>query len=159
MSVGHTIDDLAQFYAKVKGISVQDAMRFLSGKDFASTAQANLMARGGQASAIGRMAGSKAANKVLRLVPGLGIGLTALDAADVVTSDTSFGNKAMDATSMAVGGTIGGVVGLGNPLAIATGASIGKALSDGTQFLLGGGESAEERKLREALELLQRGTY
>ena len=66
MSVGHTIDDLAQFYAKVKGISVQDAMRFLSGKDFATpTAQANLMARGGQASAIGRMAGSKAlANKV-----------------------------------------------------------------------------------------------
>ena len=60
---------------------------------------------------------------------------------------------------MAVGGTIGGVIGLGNPLAIATGASIGKTLSDGTQFLLGGGQSPEERKLREALELLQRGTY
>jgi hypothetical protein len=44
---------------------------------------------------------------------------------------------------------------MGNPLLAAGGASLGKAASDGLQFLLGGGKSAEERKLEEALKLLQ----
>ena len=56
---------------------------------------------------------------------------------------------------MGIGGTIGGVLGMGNPLLAAGGASLGKAASDGLQFLLGGGKSAEERKLEEALKLLQ----
>ena len=58
---------------------------------------------------------------------------------------------------MGIGGTIGGVIGLGNPFVAAAGASIGKMASDGTQFLFGGGQSPEERKLREALAVLQGG--
>jgi len=68
---------------------------------------------------------------------------------------TVFGNKVMDAAAMGFGGTIGGVLGMGNPLVAAGGASLGKAASDGLQFLLGGGKSAEDRKLEEALKLLQ----
>jgi hypothetical protein len=37
----------------------------------------------------------------------------------------------------------------------AGGASLGKAASDGLQFLLGGGKSAEQRKIEEAVKLLQ----
>ena len=154
MNLGHSMDDLATSIARIKGVSVDDALKFLSGKEFANATQANLMARGGQATKLGRLAGSKAANKILRLVPGLGIGLTALDAANVVTDDVSLGNKAMDATAMAVGGTIGLV---GGPLGAATGASLGKMASDATQYIFGGGESPEERRLREALALLGGG--
>ena len=98
---------------------------------------------------------SKAANSVLRFVPGLSIGLTALDAADIVTNDTNIGNKAMDAAAMGIGGTLGLV---GGPLGAAAGASLGKMVSDGTQFILGGGKSRQERELEEAMQLLaQRG--
>lgn len=159
--IGHTIDDaamrLAANIAKLKNISVDDALRFLSGKAFANNAQAQMMARGAQSSAIGRFASGKLANKALRVVPALGIGMTALDAADIVTNDTNIGNKVMDATAMGIGGTIGGILGAGNPLAISTGASLGKAASDATQFIIGGGETPEERKLKEALALLQGG--
>lgn len=159
--IGHAIDDvtikLANQVAKLKGITVDDALRYLSGKSFANNAQAQMMARGAQSSAIGRFASGKLANKALRVVPALGIGLTALDAADIVTNDTNIGNKVMDATAMGIGGTIGGIVGAGNPLAISTGASLGKAASDATQFIIGGGKSPEERKLEEALALLQGG--
>ena len=159
--IGHTIDDaamqLAANIAKLKNISVDDALRFLGGKSFANNAQAQMMARGAQSSAIGRFASGKLANKALRVVPALGIGLTALDAADIVTNDTNIGNKVMDTAAMGIGGAIGGVLGAGNPLAISTGASLGKAASDATQFIIGGGETPEERKLKEALALLQGG--
>lgn len=155
MNLGHSMDDLATSIARMKGISVDDALRFLSGKEFANATQANLMARGGQATKLGRLAGSKAANKILRLVPGLGVGLTALDAASVVTDDVGIANKVMDGTAMAVGGTIGAA--LGGPLGATTGASLGKMVSDGTQYIFGGGESPEERKLREALAMLSGG--
>ena len=56
---------------------------------------------------------------------------------------------------MALGGTAGFF--LGGPLGASIGASAGKALSDGTQAIFGGGKSAEERKLEEALALLQGG--
>ena len=41
------------------------------------------------------------------------------DVADIVLNDTSAGNKIMDTAAMGIGGTIGGVLGLGNPFAIA----------------------------------------
>ena len=44
---------------------------------------------------------------------------------------------------------------VGGPLGIAAGAGLGKMASDATQFLLGGGKSAEQRKLEEAVKLLQ----
>ena len=63
----------------------------------------------------------------------------------------------MDTAAMGIGGTICGAVGLGNPFGIAAGASLGKAASDATQFLLGGGKSAEQRKMEEALAALRGG--
>jgi len=110
---------------------------------------------GGVGSKVARFAGGKTAKNILRAVPGLSTALVALDAADVVAGPNSLGNKAMDASAMGIGGTIGGIVGLGNPLAIATGAGLGKMASDATQFVFGGGKSAEQRKLEEAVKLLQ----
>ena len=98
-------------------------------------------------SGVGRFAG--------RALPVLGALQAVGDVGDIVLGDDSLGNKVMDTAAMGIGGTIGGVLGLGNPLLAAGGASIGKAASDGLQFLLGGGKSSEERKLEEALKLPQ----
>jgi hypothetical protein len=90
-----------------------------------------------------------------RAIPILGALGAVSDVGDLVTGEESLANKAMDVAGMGIGGTIGGIIGLGNPLVAASGASIGKAASDGLQYLLGGGKSAEQRKLEEALKLLQ----
>ncbi|MAP24109.1 MAG: hypothetical protein CMM87_01065 [Rickettsiales bacterium] len=135
---------------------VDPTLRFLGGKDFALDTQAKLMARGGEATKLGRMAGSKAARKALRFVPGLGVGLAALDAADVITGNESLGNKAMDAAGMTIGGTLGAI---GGPLGIATGVSLGKMGSDALQYLFGDKLTPEQRKMREALMMLQGGRY
>ena len=96
---------------------------------------------------IGRFAG--------RVAPALSALTNVTDVADIIAGGDSFGNKAMDAGAMALGGTAGFF--LGGPLGASIGASAGKALSDGTQAIFGGGKSAEERKLEEALALLQGG--
>ena len=55
---------------------------------------------------------------------------------------------------MAAGGALGSFVPVvGTSLGIAA----GKAASDATQFLFGGGKSAEQRKMEEALALLNGG--
>jgi len=90
-----------------------------------------------------------------RALPVLGAVQAVGDVGDIVLGDDSLGNKVMDAAGMGIGGTIGGVLGMGNPLLIAGGASVGKAASDGLQFLFGGGKSAEQRKIEEAVKLLQ----
>ena len=101
-----------------------------------------------------KAAGSGAARFAGRALPILG-GLQAIgDVGDIVLGDDSFGNKAMDTVGMGLGGTLGGILGLGNPLLIAGGASLGKAASDGIQFLVGGGKSKEQQRLEEALKIL-----
>lgn len=105
-----------------------------------------------------RMAGSKVGAILSKALPVLGAVGAVTDVGDILTNETTLANKAMDAAAMGIGGTIGGVIGLGNPFVAAAGASLGKMASDGTQFLFGGGQSPEERKLREALALLQGGT-
>ena len=94
--------------------------------------------------------------KALRFVPGLGLGLTALDAADVVAGNESLGNRGMDAAGMAIGGALGAA---GGPLGIAAGASLGKMGSDALQYLFGDKLTPEQRKMREALMMLQGGRY
>ena len=42
---------------------------------------------------------------------------------------------------------------------IAAGAGIGKAVSDGAQFIFGGGKSAEQRRMEEALAALRGGQF
>jgi len=142
---------------------MDELLRFFGGKDFANKAQLELLERLGGVGAgeatgvkagLARFAGSKAANNVLRVVPGLTVGATVLDAADILTNDTSIGNKGMDTAAMTIGGALGAA---GGPLGAAAGASLGKMVSDGTQFILGGGKSPEERKLEEALIALKRG--
>ena len=163
MVTGHTQMGLEELAKKIGATNVDDVLRFLSGKGFANRAQLGILEKlggggtgaGGVGSKVARFAGGKAAKNILRAVPGLSTALVALDAADVVAGPDSLGNKAMDASAMGIGGTIGGIMGLGNPLAIATGAGLGKMASDATQFIFGGGKSAEQRKLEEALKLLQ----
>ena len=104
-----------------------------------------------------RMAGSKVGAILSKALPVLGAVGAVTDVGDILVNETTLANKAMDAAAMGIGGTIGGVIGLGNPFVAAAGASLGKMASDGTQFLFGGGQSPEERKLREALALLQGG--
>lgn len=152
--LGHTIDQNAEQMQRLKGVNVEDLLMALGGKNFANTAQAELMARGGQATQLGRMAGSRLANTALRFVPGLSVAGAALGAADVVAGDDSLANKAMDATAMGVGGFLGAA---GGPLGVAAGASLGKMASDATQFVLGGGKSAEQRRMEEALAALRGG--
>ena len=101
-----------------------------------------------------RMAMSPAAKTALRFVPGLTFLGAGLGVADVVAGGDSLANKGMDIGAMGIGGALGSV---GGPVGIAAGMALGKGASDLTQFLLGGGESAEDRKMREALALLQGG--
>ena len=171
MVTGHTQMSLEELAKKIGATNVNDVLRFLSGENFADSAQEKIRdhlifdgksaAKGAKSGIVkvgpvARFAGSsKAARNILRAVPGLSTALVALDAADVVAGPDSLANKAMDASAMGIGGTIGGIVGLGNPLAIATGAGLGKMASDATQFVFGGGKSAEQRKLEEAVKLLQ----
>ena len=99
------------------------------------------------AAKVGRFAG--------RVAPALSAFQNVADVADIVTGEESLANKSMDVAAMGVGGAAG--FALGGPLGASIGASFGKTLSDGTQFLLGGGKSPEQRKLEEALLALQRG--
>ena len=104
---------------------------------------------------VSRMAGGLPGQIIAKGLPVLGAVGAVVDVGDILTNDTSAGNKIMDTAAMGIGGTIGGVLGLGNPFAVAGGASLGKMASDATQFVLGGGKSAEQRKMEEALALLQ----
>ena len=92
------------------------------------------------------------AKNALRVVPGLTFLGAGLSAADVIAGNDSLANRGMDAAAMGIGGFLGAA---GGPVGIAAGAQLGKMASDATQFILGGGKSAEQRKLEEALALLQ----
>ena len=96
---------------------------------------------------VGRFAG--------RVAPALSALTNVGDVVDIATGEESLANKGMDVAAMGVGGAAG--FALGGPLGASIGASLGKTVSDGTQFLLGGGKSPEQRKLEEALIALQRG--
>ena len=163
--LGHSIDDLTTAVARIKNINVDDALRYLGGKTTLNQTipmlggNLNFLTAGKFSKPIGRFAGSALGRGIARTIPGISAVSNVLDVADVITGDESLGNKAMDATAMGAGALIGGALGGGvfSPLTASIGASVGKTASDGIQFLLGGGKSAEERKLEEALALLQGG--
>jgi len=108
----------------------------------------------GPVGTLGRFAASPAALTAAKVGTGIGALGGVLGVADVIAGRDSAANKAMDATAMGIGGFLGAA---GGPMGIAAGAGIGKAVSDGTQFILGGGKSAEQRRMEEALSALQRG--
>ena len=108
----------------------------------------------GPIATIGRFAASPAALTAAKVGTGIGALGGVLGVADVLAGNDSLGNKAMDTVAMGIGGTLGAV---GGPMGIAAGAGLGKMASDATQFVLGGGKSAEQRKMEEALAALRGG--
>ena len=101
-----------------------------------------------------QMLGGPQAAMLAKGAVGLGAVGGVLGVADVLAGNDSLGNKAMDTVAMGIGGTLGAV---GGPMGIAAGAGLGKMASDATQFVLGGGKSAEQRKMEEALAALRGG--
>ena len=153
-----TLDQAADIFNNLKNSKAgQKALGWVDEAGEALTKAIDTIPLGKGGATASRMAGTKLGQFATRALPVVGGALAVADVADILTNDTSFGNKAMDTAAMGIGGTIGGVMGLGNPLAAAAGASTGKFISDGIQFLIGGGKSAEQRKMEEALALLQSG--
>ena len=103
-----------------------------------------------------RMAGSPRALAALKIGGGLAAAGGVLGAGDVLFGGDSAANKIMDGTAMTIGGILGSA---GGPLGVAAGAGVGKALSDGTQWLFGDKKTAEQRKMEEALRALKGGQY
>jgi hypothetical protein len=159
--LGHTIDDVATLASKAKGLNVDDLLKYLSGSTTMKQTipmlggNMNFLTAGKFSKPIGRFAGSAMGRGIARTIPGISAAVNILDVADVIAGDESLGNKIMDTGAMAIGGTAGAM--LGGPLGASIGASLGKTVSDGTQFLLGGGKSAEQRKMEEALAALRGG--
>ena len=110
--------------------------------------------KAGPMAAVSRFAASPAALTAAKVGTGIGALGGVLGAADILAGNDSAANKVMDTAAMGIGGFLGSP---GGPMGIAAGAGIGKAVSDGAQFIFGGGKSAEQRKLEEALIALQRG--
>ena len=113
----------------------------------------NTMTLGQMPKTVGRFAGSNLGRALARGIPLLSAVGNIGDVADVIAGPDSFGNKAMDTAGMGIGGTVGFL--MGGPLGASVGASAGKTTSDVVQNLFGGGKSVEERKLEEALKMLQ----
>ena len=159
--LGHTIDDVAALASKAKGVNVDDLLKYLSGSTTMKQTipmlgeNMNFLTAGKFSKPIGRFAGSAMGRGIARTIPGISAAVNILDVADVIAGDESLGNKVMDTGAMAIGGTAGAM--LGGPLGASIGASLGKTVSDGTQFLLGGGKSAEQRRMEEALAALRGG--
>ena len=76
----------------------------------------------------------------------------AFAAGDLILGDESLANKGMDVAMMTAGGALGSFVPV---VGTALGAGLGKAASDAIQFVGGGGKSPEQRRMEEALALLQ----
>ena len=159
--LGHTIDDAAALAAKAKGVSVDDLLKYLSGKTTMNQTipmlgeNLNMVSFGKAPKAVGRFAGSAMGRGIARAIPGISAAVNVLDVADVIAGDESLANKGMDVAAMGIGGTAGAF--LGGPLGASIGASLGKTVSDGAQALLGGGKSAEQRRMEEALAALRGG--
>ena len=161
MSVQHTIEDLKLLGQQIGATSIDDVLRYLNGKSSMGQTipmvgktlnDATLHQMPKQ---VGRFAGGKIGRGFARAVPGVAAALNILGLADILAGDDSIGNKVMD-TALTTGGAGLGTVllpGLGTSF----GAVAGKAASDGLQGIFGGGKSAEERKIEEALMMLNGG--
>ena len=99
----------------------------------------------------GKALGSKAGQALLKYAPVVG---SALSIGDLIMGDESLANKGMDATLMTAGGALGSVVPV---IGTSLGITGGKLLSDGIQFVVGGGKTPEQQRLEEALAQLNGG--
>ena len=105
---------------------------------------------------LGRFAGSPGFMTAAKVGTGIGALGGVLGAADVLAGPDSAGNKIMDTVAMGIGGVLGAG---GGPAGIAAGAGIGKAISDGTQYIFGDKKTAEQRRMEEALAALRGGQF
>lgn len=164
-TLGHSIDGLdaaldnLKAGAKAAGkTNVDDVIQFLAGKN--PKVQRQILREVGKTFGKGamRFAGTNPIMRgAMRAVPGVTAGLTALDLADVVAGDEGIGNKLVDAAAMTAGG-IGGFVLGGGPLGVMAGASGAKAITDSLQRLTGTDKySEEQRRMEEALAMINRG--
>ena len=156
--IGHGMDDLALAMQRVGSTNMGDVGQYLIGNR-PGTLQRGMAVDVRNLSRMIPGVGGKAASKIGRfagrLAPGLSAVGNVMDVADIITGEESFGNKAMDATGMVIGGTAGAF--LGGPLGASIGASVGKMGSDGLQWLFGDKKTPEQRKLEEALAQLNGG--
>ena len=160
--LGHSVDELSAIASKIGATNLDDVLKYLNGKS--SMGQTipmvgktlNDVSLGKASKAVGRFAGGNMGRGIARVIPGISAAVNVLDAADIVAGDTSLGNKVMDTVGMGIGGTAGFLMG-GGPIGASIGASTGKAISDGIQGIFGGGKSAEERRMEEALLALRGG--
>ena len=160
--LGHSVDELTAIANKIGATNLDDVLRYLNGKS--SMGQTipmvgntlNDLTLGKASKTVGRFAGGKVGRGIARVIPGISAAVNVLDAADIVAGDDSLGNKVMDTIGMGIGGTAGFLMG-GGPVTASIGASTGKAISDGIQGIFGGGKSAEERRMEEALLALRGG--
>ena len=160
--LGHSMDDLAALGQKIGATNIDDVLKYLNGKSTLGQTipmlgqNLNMATFGKLSKPVGRFAGSAMGRGIARTIPGISAAVNVLDVGDIVAGDDSLANKAMDVVGMGLGGTAGFVLG-GGPLGASIGASTGKAISDGIQGIFGGGKSAEERKMEEALLALRGG--
>ncbi len=160
--LGHSVDELSAIASKIGATNLDDVLKYLNGKS--SMGQTipmvgktlNDVSFGQASKTVGRFAGGNVGRGIARVIPGISAAVNVLDAADIVAGDTSLGNKVMDTVGMGIGGTAGFLMG-GGPIGASIGASTGKAISDGVQGIFGGGKSAEERRMEEALLALRGG--
>jgi len=154
--IGNSALDLAGVLGDGSRAYTRSADRIMTPatRGFQNFTRANLGGMGG--SSVARMAGNPIVRNVLRAGPGIAAVGGVLGAADVLAGPDSLGNKAMDATAMGIGGFLGMA---GGPLGAAAGAGVGKAASDGLQWLFGDKKTAEQRQMENALLNLQGGNY
>lgn len=160
--LGHSIDDAAAYLAQLKAMQLGDVSSYFMGEQLDPFARKMGKDAG---KVVNMIPGVSAKNAVKvgrfagRAVPLLSAIGNVTDVADIITGDESLGNKAMDTAAMGVGAAIGGVLGAGvfSPLTASIGASTGKMISDGTQWLLGDKKTPQQRRMEEALALLNAG--
>lgn len=162
MNIGHEVNYYDDVLRRIGQTNLGQAGNYFLGRNLDPFARAmgkdvakvtNLIPGVSQRAAVnvGRFAG--------RAVPLLSAIGNITDVADIIAGDESLANKAMDATAMGTGAVIGGMLGAGvfSPLTASIGASTGKMLSDGTQWLFGDKKTPEQRKMEIALAQLQGG--
>ena len=156
--LGDAMLDAAGLYGEASGKFYDGFSRPVRG---AKAGVGRMVGRGGRRMAgkagafLGGLPGMGALGSAAKVLgPGLGAVGGAMAIGDLVLGQESGANKAMDATAMTIGGLLGSV---GGPLGTATGIGLGKLASDVTQGIFGGGKSAEERRMEEALAALRGG--
>ena len=157
MGIGHSLEDLRLLGQNLNRTTIGDAGQFLIGNRPGALQRSmanDIFGLTKMVPGVGARTAAKVGRIGARLAPGLSVAGNVMDVADIIAGDESFGNKAMDATGMVVGGTIGSI---GGPLGISVGASLGKMGSDGLQWLFGDKKTPDQRKLEAALAALNGG--